>query len=130
LIVGSIVLSLLDFFKLNELINALLTPLTWLLGLPPSTGTTLIFGILRKELALVMLRQALDTNNVAAVLSSAQMLTFTVFVVFYVPCLATLAALNRELGRRHMLGVAALTTVIALALAFAVRASFAIFGMA
>jgi len=106
-----------------------LAPLTWLLGLPSAVGTTLIFGVLRKELALVMLRQALDTPNVAAVMSPVQMLTFTVFIVFYVPCLATLAALNRELGRRSTLGVAALTTVIALAIALVVRALALIFGI-
>ncbi len=129
LIAGSIVLSLLDFFQLDEVINSLLTPMTWLLGLPAAAGTTLIFGVLRKELALVMLRQALNTNNVAAVLSSAQILTFTVFVVFYIPCLATLAALNRELGRRNMVGVAVLTTIIALALALATRAGLAAIGI-
>lgn len=130
LIGGSIILSLLEFFNLETLINALLTPLTWALGLPASVGTTLIFGVLRKELALVMLRQALNTTDVASVLSSAQMLTFTMFVVFYIPCLATLAALNRELGRRNMLGVAALTTVIALVIAFATRALALVLGIA
>ena len=129
LIAGSVILSVLEFFKLEVWVNQLLSPLTWVLGLPASVGTTLIFGVLRKELALVMLRQALGTTNVAAALSSAQMLTFTVFVVFYIPCLATLAALNRELGRRSMLGVAALTTVIALAIALAVRAVMYGFGM-
>jgi len=62
-------------------------------------------------------------------LSSAQILTFTVFVVFYIPCLATLAALNRELGRRNMIGVAVLTTIIALALALATRAGLLAFGI-
>ncbi len=122
LIAGSVALSLLEFFKLETWINTVFTPLTWALGLPASVGTTLIFGVLRKELALVMLRQALNTTNVASVLTATQILTFTVFVVFYIPCLATLAALNRELGRRNTIGVAALTTVIALGLALATRA--------
>jgi ferrous iron transport protein B len=126
LIGGSLVLSLLEFFHLDAWINTLLTPLTWALGLPAPVGTTLIFGILRKELALVMLRQALQTTNVAAVLSAAQMLTFTIFVVFYVPCLATLAALNRELGWRKMLAVAALTLVIALVVALVVRGALSL----
>ena len=121
LIAGSVVLSLLEFFQLDHIVNSIFAPLTWLLGLPAAVGTTLIFGILRKELALVMLRQALNTSDVSTALSVGQMLTFTVFVVFYIPCLATLAALNRELGRRSMLGVAALTTVIAIVLALAVR---------
>ena len=129
LIAGSVVLSLLEFFKLEVWVNGVLAPLTWVLGLPSSVGTTLIFGVLRKELALVMLRQALNTTDVSAVLSSGQMLTFTVFVVFYIPCLATLAALNRELGRRNMLGVAALTTVIALVMALLVRGGLWVVGI-
>ncbi len=50
------------------------------------------------------------------------MITFTVFVVFYVPCLATLAALRRELGKRDMLLIAALTVVIAMLAALIARA--------
>ena len=129
LIAGSVVLSLLEFFKLEVWVNGVLAPLTWVLGLPNSVGTTLIFGVLRKELALVMLRQALNTTDVSSALSSAQMLTFTVFVVFYVPCLATLAALNRELGRRSMLGVAALTTVVALVMSLGVRGALWVVGI-
>jgi Fe2+ transport system protein B len=34
-------------------------------------------------------------------------------VVFYIPCLATLAVLRRELGTRAMLLIAALTVFIA-----------------
>ena len=129
LIAGSVVLSLLEFFQLDHIVNAIFAPLTWLLGLPSAVGTTLIFGILRKELALVMLRQALNTSDVSTVLSIGQMLTFTVFVVFYIPCLATLAALNRELGRRSMLGVAALTTGIAITLALLTRVTMLVIGI-
>jgi len=73
--------------------------LTWPLGLPSETGVPLVLGILRKELSLVMLDEAL-AGGVAA-LSQAQMLVFTVFVLFYVPCLATVGALGRELGWRR-----------------------------
>jgi Fe2+ transport system protein B len=41
--------------------------------------------------------------------------------VFYVPCLATLGALRRELGWRSMLAVSALTVVIALSAGLFVR---------
>jgi ferrous iron transport protein B len=54
-------------------------------------------------------------------LTAAQMVTFSVFVVFYIPCLATLSALRRELGVRSMLAVSALTVVIALAAGLLVR---------
>jgi ferrous iron transport protein B len=120
LIVGSIILSFLNYFNLSVFLNALVLPVTWLLGLPSEVGVTLIFGILRKELSLIMLRQALNVSDFSQALTEIQMITFTVFVVFYVPCLATLAILKRELGRREMLTIAGITVIIAI-----IAASFA-----
>jgi ferrous iron transport protein B len=113
LIVGSVVLAIFDHLMLSQWFNTLIRPLTWLLGLPSSVGVPLIFGILRKELSLIMLRQALGVTDFAAGLSNVQMITFAVFVVFYIPCLATLAALKRELNTRDMLLIASLTVGIA-----------------
>jgi len=81
----------------------------------------LIFGILRKELSLIMLRQALNVTNFDQGLTAIQMITFTVFVVFYIPCLATLAMLKRELGKRDMLTIAGLTVLIAMIAATVAR---------
>ena len=100
LIVGSIVLGILQFFQLDKIINTLCLPITVPLALPPEVGTTLIFGILRKELSLIMLLQALGTKDVLSVMNKGQILTFTIFVVFYIPCAATIAALWREIGGR------------------------------
>lgn len=121
LIIGSAVLASLVYFKLTPSIDWVVRPITWSLGLPAQTGVPLIFGVLRKELSLIMLRQALGVNDFSAALSPLQMLTFTVFVVFYIPCLATLSALKRELGWRAMLAVSALTVVVALAAGLLVR---------
>jgi len=98
LIVGSIVLGILQFFQLDKIINTLCLPITIPLALPPEVGTTLIFGILRKELSLIMLLQALGTKDILTVMNKGQILTFTIFVVFYIPCAATIAALWREIG--------------------------------
>jgi ferrous iron transport protein B len=113
LIAGSLVLSLLKFYGFDGHVNDVLRPLTALLGLPLEVGTTLIFGIMRKELSLIMLNEALGTTNLTAVLSQAQLLTFTIFVLFYVPCASTIAALSRELGWRQ----AGLAVVVSLGLA-------------
>jgi small GTP-binding protein len=121
LIIGSLLLAFLLYYQLSVYIDALVRPFTWLLGLPAETGVPLIFGILRKELSLIMLRQALGVNDFSQALTYLQMLVFTVFVVFYVPCLATLSALRRELGWRSMLAVSALTVVIALSTGLFVR---------
>lgn len=95
--------------------------LTWPLGLPPETGVPLVLGILRKELSLVMLDEAL-VGGVTA-LTHAQMIVFTVFVLFYVPCLATVGALGRELGWRRTGLVVLATTGLGLVLALLARAA-------
>ena len=93
--------------------------LTWPLGLPAETGVPLVLGILRKELSLVMLDDAL-VGGVAA-LTQGQMMVFTVFVLFYVPCLATVGALGREFGWRRTGAIILGTTAIGLVLAVAAR---------
>lgn len=121
LIAGSAVLAVLNYFNVTVLFNGLVRPLTWALGLPSQVGVPLIFGILRKELSLVMLGQALGTTNFASALTSVQLVTYSTFVMFYLPCLATLGVLRRELGTRAMLTISALTVVVALLAALVAR---------
>jgi small GTP-binding protein len=121
LILGSAILAMLNYYGWSKIFNDLLRPVTWLLDLPAEVGVPLIFGILRKELSLVMLGQALGTMDFASVMTSVQMVTYTVFVMFYVPCVATLMVLKRELGTKGMLFVTGLTIVIALVAAFLAR---------
>jgi ferrous iron transport protein B len=118
LIVGSLILSLLKYYGLETYINAVCAPFTALLGLPSSVGVTLIFGIMRKELSIVMLAEALGTTQITTALTHAQLLTFTVFVIFYIPCAATIAALSREIGWKG--ATLAVVTTLALATGLAV----------
>jgi len=62
-----------------------------------------------------MLGQALGTLDFGLALTQAQMITFAVYVVFCIPCLATPVVLRRGLGWRAMGSVAASSTVVALA---------------
>jgi len=121
LIAGSAVLAILQYFNLAKIFNWIVFPFTWVLGLPFETGVPLIFGILRKELSLVMLGQALGTMNFSTVMTSVQIFTFTVFVMFYVPCVATLIMLKRELGTKGMLWITVLTVVVAVVAALVAR---------
>jgi ferrous iron transport protein B len=121
LIAGSAVLAVLNFVDAARYIDLAVRPLTWILGLPAEVGLPLIFGILRKELSLVMLGQALGTMDFGSALSTVQLFTYSVFVVFYIPCLATLMALRRELGNKGMLWITGLTVVVALAAALVSR---------
>ncbi len=113
LVIGSVILGILQYFHWDSIINHLLSPLTLLLGLPVAVGTTLIFGILRKELSLIMLLQALGTKEVLTVMTKTQVLTFTIFVVFYIPCMATIAALWREIGLKKTIMATVFTFGIA-----------------
>src|SRR4030043_925954 len=57
LIIGSALLALMEYGGIERYIHSLLSPLTHLLDLPVSVGMTLIFGLLRNELSLLMLPQ-------------------------------------------------------------------------
>ncbi|HFE52232.1 MAG TPA: ferrous iron transport protein B, partial [Bacteroidetes bacterium] len=118
-----------QFYRLDVVFNELFSPLTALLGLPAVVGVTLVFGILRKELSLIMLVQALGTTNVPDVLSAQQIFVFTIFVVFYFPCVSTFAAMVREIGLRWSLFSAALTTALATVLGVTVRLLWPLFGL-
>ena len=99
IIVGSLLLKLAEVSGLLEPLAAVLSPVTvvWL-GLPAITGITLIFGVLRKELSLVMLAALLGTTNFAQVLTPVQMVVFTLVAMLYIPCIATIAALVKDFG--------------------------------
>lgn len=121
LIFGSLVLSLAEAYHWDHAINEILSPVTKVLDLPLATGTTLIFGILRKELSMIMLMQALGTTDVASVMSSVQLIVFTLFVVFYFPCLATFGVLTRELGWGRATIASMITLILAISIGVGAR---------
>jgi ferrous iron transport protein B len=127
LVVGSVVLSLLEYFDVTRYLNAAVLPITWSLGLPVAVGVPLVFGIFRKELSLVMLFAALGTMQVATVLSSGQMFVFALFTLFYIPCIATIAVLQREFGAAKTGIIIAATTGIALIVGLVARGVWALF---
>jgi ferrous iron transport protein B len=122
LIAGSVLLSLAEHYHWDTVVNHTLAPFTALLGLPEVVGTTLIFGILRKELSMIMLVQALGTPNVLSVMTASQIVVFTLFVTFYIPCVATLAALVKETGWKLTAAVTAYSLLAATLIALAGRA--------
>lgn len=122
LVAGSVVLALLGYYGADTWINFALTPVTaWWLGLPAALGVPILFGVLRKELSLLMVFQALGTQDLGAALTTVQLATFLVFLTFYVPCVSTFALMLKLLGRRDALYSLALSVGVALAVAAAVR---------
>jgi len=118
LVGGSVVLALLNHLGADAAINALLSPMThWWLGLPVVLGVPLAFGVLRKELSLLMLYQAFGGLEVDRYLDPVQLITLLVFLIFYVPCISTFAVLVKTLGRRSAWASVGLSVGSALALA-------------
>jgi ferrous iron transport protein B len=117
IIVGSLAIKLAEVLGLLEPIATVLSPVTvmWL-GLPAITGITLIFGVLRKELTLIMLATLLGTTNFAQVLTPVQMIVFTLVAMFYIPCIATIAALAKEFGWKRALSITIFEIVFAISI--------------
>ncbi|HZV53647.1 MAG TPA: ferrous iron transporter B [Rhodocyclaceae bacterium] len=129
LVAGSVVLALLGHWGADAVINTALTPITaWWLGLPVVLGVPILFGVLRKELSLLMVYQALGTQEIVPLLDWAQIVTFLIFVTFYVPCISTFAVMLRALGRREAFFSVALSVGIALLAAGATRLALAAIG--
>lgn len=118
LVLGSVALALLAHFGADGVINMLLLPVThWWLGLPVALGVPILFGVLRKELSLLMVYQALGTQDIAPLLDWVQIATFLVFLTFYVPCVSTFAVMLKTIGRRDALFSIGLSVVVALGIA-------------
>jgi len=106
-IIGSMILGYLYESKLIWLLSKPLSPIVegWL-GLPDFAGLTLIFAVLRKELALQFLvtlaaaHHGHSTDSLLAIMTAEQLFTFTLFNTLYLPCIATIAVINREIGPR------------------------------
>ncbi len=118
IIVGSIGVEAFALSGLMPYLVAAASPLmTWWLGLPAVCAIPLIFGILRKELTLILLATTLAAVGLGlASLSAVQMIVFTLVVMIYFPCLATLAACRREFGWKKSLSMAAIDIGLALAI--------------
>jgi len=115
IIAGSLALKLAEVLHLLEPIAGVLSPVTvgWL-GLPAITGIALIFGVLRKELTLIMLATLLGTTNFALVLTPVQMVVFTLVAMLYIPCVATIAALVKEFSLKKAILIAVFEIVFAI----------------
>jgi len=115
IIMGSLVIKMIEVLNLLEPIANVLSPITviWL-GLPAITGITLIFGVLRKELTLIMLATLLGTTNFALVLTPVRMIVFTLVAMLYIPCISTIATLVREFGWKKALFITVFEVVFAI----------------
>lgn len=116
IIVGSLIVEGFALSGLMPYFVDVASPLMvgWL-GLPAVTAIPLLFGILRKELTLVLLVTTLATVGLGiTALSPVQMIVFALVVMIYIPCLATIAACKKEFGWKKALSIAAIDIALAL----------------
>jgi ferrous iron transport protein B len=83
---------------LNPINDALSVITVGWLGLPAAVGILLIFGVVRKELTILMLAVVFQTTNFASIMSPVQLIVFALVTMIYVPCLAMILCLAREFG--------------------------------
>jgi len=122
LVGGSVVLALLSYIGADSVLNTMLTPVTsWWLGVPAVLGVPILFGILRKELSLLMIYQALGSFDVGAYMDWVQLTTFLLFLTFYIPCISTFAVMLKTLGRKQALFSVFLSVVVALLVSGSIR---------
>jgi ferrous iron transport protein B len=116
MIAGSLIV---EAFALSGLLtyfaDAVSPLMTLWLGLPAVAAIPLIFGVLRKELTLILLSTTLASVGLGLTsLSPVQMIVFALVVMIYIPCLATIAACKREFGWKKALAMAAIDIGLAL----------------
>ena len=117
IILTGILLEILLIFRLLDPVNILLSPITvYWLGLPLITGIFLLYGILRKELTLVLL--ALLANSMGLTLleliTPIQMIVFSLVTMLYIPCFATIVLIAKETNWKYALQISLLEIGIAL----------------
>ena len=117
LLVGSIVLEIL---MAEDILQRLIDPsegfMVAVLGLPGITVVALVFGILRKEMALQMLMVLFGTSNLAMHLSPEQMFTFALVMAVFMPCIAAFAVMLKEFGPKSTALVTAGSITLAMAM--------------
>ncbi|MFX1345599.1 MAG: ferrous iron transport protein B [Promethearchaeota archaeon] len=130
IIILGITLEILLIFNALEPVNFLLSPISVLwLGLPAATGIFLIYGILRKELTLVLL--AIFAENMGLtlleLLTPIQMITFSLVTMLYIPCFATIIIIAKQTNWKYALQISLLEISVALIIGGLINWGFLLF---
>ena len=117
LVVGSIVVEVMLQY---ELLDVVVEPLSFItvdmLGLPAVCIIAFIVGILRKEMALGMLAILFGSTSLELFMTPDQFVVFGVVMAVYMPCVATLITMWREIGWKETVGVSVLSIAVAILL--------------
>ena len=115
LIGGSLIIGALQVSGALDRVTEPLSPLTTgLLGLPAVAIIPLIYGFIRKEGAIALLIVVAGTSDLGTFMSPLQLFVFALVVAIYIPCIATIAVLGREVGWKWSALITAATFLLAL----------------
>jgi len=91
IILGILFIAILDLSGVIDYVSRILgVPIFYILGLPPETVVVMISGFLRKDVSIALLA---PFN-----LSPQQLIIACIFLVLYLPCIATFSVMVKELG--------------------------------
>ena len=108
IIILGITLEIMLELRVLDPINFVLSPVTVLwLGLPVITGVLLIYGILRKELTLVLLVLLASSLNLTLLelMTPIQMIVFCLVTMLYIPCFATIIIIAKHTNIKYALQI-------------------------
>lgn len=115
LVAGSIIIEILLQYDVLEYVVNPLSPITvGMLGLPAVCSVAFIVGILRKEMALGMLVILAGGTALDVFMTPDQFIVFGVVMAIYMPCLATLITMWREIGWKETVVVSATSIFVAI----------------
>lgn len=121
LIIGSIIVELLIHYNL---LDGIVGPMSWLttgiLGLPAVVIIAFLVGIVRKEMAYGMLLILAGSVPITEFMTPDQFVVFGVVMAIYMPCLATIAAMWKELGGKStaVVGLSSIVVAVIIGAAF------------
>jgi len=121
IVLGSIALgALFETGYLGAILDPISPVVFGLLGLPAVAGLCLALGVLRKELTLELLvvlaiaQYGPTATNLLTFMIPLQIFVFALIVTIYIPCVATIAVLGKELGWKNAFLIMAFTIILAL----------------
>lgn len=117
LVVGSIITELMVHYNI---LFYVVDPMSWLtvglLGLPASTIICFITGILRKEMSygMLVILAAAQNKLITEFMSPQQFVVFGIVMATYMPCLATMIAMHKEIGIKYTISITLISVCVAI----------------
>ncbi len=118
IVIIGILMEVMYIFNALDPVNLVLSPITVLcLGLPAVTGVFLIYGILRKELTVVLLgglAESMGLVSILELLTPIQMFTFSLVTMLYIPCFATIIIIAKQTNWKYAIQISLMEIFIAI----------------